>query len=347
MGRKIYDKSIKELFRVFADKQKEKETFSVQDAIIWFHDYYPKIKSASVRAHLIRLTVNNPTRVHYGAGNDDDLFFRENSGAIRKFIPEKDPLPIYKHKQHQTDKEHRKQQRHPKMNVDERVGDLIKNFETYLNYFNTNIKFSGPSIYFHIKVIEKIRNTQPYEALFNDNIFFDYIYAVLASWGMHRMGDKTAKMSDFEDFRQSILDNKEELIKLSSYKLQQLTGAEYRETKRGLSKSFDALQVMDSDAKLVGNSKALHHLLPDLVVPIDRTHTLRFFFNNTNITYDEKSLFLELFDRFREIAKDVDLSKVPLDGFNTSVPKIIDNAIMGYAMQKLLKSRKKKSSKNK
>ncbi len=150
------------------------------------------------------------------------------------------------------------------------------------------------------------------------------------------MGDKTAKMSDFALFRQSILDNKEELMKLSSYELQQLTDAEYRETIRGISKIFDALQIMDSDAKLVGNSKALHHLLPDLLVPIDRTHTLRFFFNNTNITYDEKNLFLQLFDRFKEIAKDIDVSKVPLNGFNTSVPKIIDNAIMGYAMQHLL-----------
>ena len=341
MGRKIYDKSIKELFRVFADQQKEKETFSIQDAITWFHDYYPKIKSSSVRAHLIRLTVNNPTRVHYGAGNDDDLFFREDSGAIRKFIPEKDPPPIYTHKQRQPDKEHMGKKRHLKMNADDRIGDLIKNFETYLYYFNANIKFSGPSIYFHLKVIEKIRNTQPYEVLFEDNIYFDYLYAVLASWGMHRMGDKTAKMSDFENFRQSILDNKKELIKISSYKLQQLTDAESHEVRSSLGKIFDNLHVMDSDAKLVGNSKALHHLLPDLVVPIDRTHTLRFFFNNTNINYDEKNLFLELFDRFREIAKDVDFSKLPLKGFNTSIPKIIDNAIMGYAMQKLLKSKKK------
>jgi hypothetical protein len=342
MGRKIYDKSIKELFRVFADQQKE--IFSVQDAITWFHDYYPKIKSSSVRAHLIRLTVNNPTRVHYGARKDDDLFFREDSGVIRKFIPEKDSLPIYKHKEYQTDKEHVGKKRHLKMNADDRIGDLIKNFEKYLNYFNTNIKFSGPSIYFHIKVIEKIRITQPYEALFNDNIYFDYIYAVLASWGMHRMGDKTAKMSDFDLFKQSILDNKQGLIKISSYKLQQLNDAEYHEVKRSLEKIFDDLHVMDSDAKLVGNSKALHHLLPDLVVPIDRTHTLRFFFNNTNINYDEKDLFLDLLDRFRNIAKDIDMSEIPLSGFNTSIPKIIDNAIMGYAMQKLLKLKRKTSS---
>ena len=85
MGKKIYDKSIRELFHVFAAQLKQGETFSVRDTIIWFHKHYPKIKSSSVRAHLIRLTVNNPTRVYYGAGSDDNLFFRENSGDIRKW----------------------------------------------------------------------------------------------------------------------------------------------------------------------------------------------------------------------------------------------------------------------
>ncbi len=94
MGRKIYDKSIKDLFRDFAAQQKEKETFSVLDAVTWFHDYYPKIKSSSVRAHLIRLTVNNPTRVHYGAGKDDDLFFREDSGPSENSFLKKIPHPF-------------------------------------------------------------------------------------------------------------------------------------------------------------------------------------------------------------------------------------------------------------
>jgi hypothetical protein len=338
MGKQIYDKPIKSLFKDFSNTLHDKETFDPTTAINWFKKNYPEIKESSVRVHLIRLTTNNPTRIHYGAKKEDDIFYRIGTDQIRRYEPHKDPPAIYI-----GGSDRKKPRLEPKMIkeiAEKRLSDLIEDFYVYLNYFLSNMKFSGPSVYFHKKVINKVRAIDEYEKIFSDDLFFDYLYATLSSWGMHRMGNKTAKMSNFEDFRQSILDNKEELVKLSSYKLQQLTDAEYREIKRGLSKIFDVLKVMDSDAKLVGNSKALHHLLPDLVVPIDRTHTLRFFFNNTNIAYDEKSLFLELFDRFREIAKNVDLSKVPLDGFNISVPKIIDNAIMGYTMQKLLKSRK-------
>lgn len=44
------------------------------------------------------------------------------------------------------------------------------------------------------KVIELIRQSADYGGLLNTDSFLEYIYATLASWGMHRMGPKGAKM---------------------------------------------------------------------------------------------------------------------------------------------------------
>ena len=217
--------------------------------------------------------------------------------------------------------------------IEDRLRGLIENFDRYLNHFVKNIKFSGPSVYFHKKVIQKIRKTEQYEKLFSDDIYFDYLYATIVSWGMNTMGKNGPKMTEFDTFKQSILNNKKNLIKLSKLRLEKV---ELSEIKEVLKIIFDSLKIMKSDSKLVGNSKVLHHLLPDLIVPIDRTHTLRFFFNNSNINTLEADLFLELFDHFQRISKAIKFENYELNGFNTSIPKIIDNAIMGYAMKKLL-----------
>jgi hypothetical protein len=217
----------------------------------------------------------------------------------------------------------------------ERVDDLLRGFDRYLDFFTENIKFSGPSVYFHKKTIERVRASGDYEALINDSKFIELIYATLASWGMHRMGKGGAKMAEFEDFKRSVWFCAGQLSGLHRTCLESISAGEAKDVKRKLAFIFGALRVMASGSKLVGTSKAIHHLLPDLVPPIDRQHTLRFFYGHTNIARDETAIFLECFDRFRYIAKAVRHHRINFKGFNTSVPKIIDNAVMGYSMMKL------------
>jgi len=335
MGKQIYDRPIRLLFREFASGLKEDQTFEAKEAVDWFRKKYPKIKEGSVRAHLIRLTTNNPTRVHYKPTEKDDLFFQLESGRFRRYSPDKDPKPIYA-----TEKSlrpHKTRLSLNKQSLEERVTDYLRNFSHYLWYFGENIKFSGPSVYFHKKVIAKIRQAERCEQLFEDDLFFEYIYATLAAWGMHRMGEETAKMVDFDEFKESICSNKEQILGLSGLKLQAIPDEMVDAVKNKLASLFNGLRIMDSETKLIGTSKAIHHLLPDLVPPIDRQHTLRFFYGNTNITRGEEEIFIELFEKFRQIATHLRSEDFKFEGFNTSLPKIIDNAIMGYVMMKLLK----------
>ncbi|ODS39870.1 hypothetical protein BEH94_00110 [Candidatus Altiarchaeales archaeon WOR_SM1_SCG] len=86
--------------------------------------------------------------------------------------------------------------------------------------------------------------------------------------------------------------------------------------------------IMASSKKIVGNSKLYHHILPDLIPPIDGGHTLRFFeYPNDN----EPKIFIEVIKKFNFIANSVNWDDIKQDNnFNTSIPKIIDNAIIGY-----------------
>lgn len=198
-------------------------------------------------------------------------------------------------------------------------------------YYAREKDFSNSSYYFHKRVIETIRISKTRKDLFRDKIFLEFVYATLSTWGLDRM-DGSARLVEFDIFRKSVLDNLSLLEKLTGYKINNLSNTEEQEIKDKLSILFDNLEVMVKKAKLVGVSKALHHLLPDLVPPIDRKYTLDFFYGNTNYSEkDQKEKFLAIFDKFRLISKELDLTEKDLSGqWDTSIPKLIDNAIIGF-----------------
>jgi hypothetical protein len=72
------------------------QSFTRQQAIDWFADHYPKIRPGTVHCHLIRLSTNAPTRLHYSAKpTEDDVLFQLNGGHFRLFDPAHEPAPIH------------------------------------------------------------------------------------------------------------------------------------------------------------------------------------------------------------------------------------------------------------
>jgi endonuclease len=93
----IYDKPVRFLMRDMADDlaRKTDDSFTRQQAEDWFQQKYPKIKKTTVACHLIRLSTNAPSRVHYRpVPKEDDVFFQVDGGHFRRYDPKKDPLPI-------------------------------------------------------------------------------------------------------------------------------------------------------------------------------------------------------------------------------------------------------------
>lgn len=72
------------------------QSFTREQAVQWFATHYPNVKQGTVAAHLIRLSTNSPTRLHYSAKADgsDDRFFKIDGSHFRLYEPGRDPTPI-------------------------------------------------------------------------------------------------------------------------------------------------------------------------------------------------------------------------------------------------------------
>jgi hypothetical protein len=144
----------------------------------------------------------------------------------------------------------------------------------HCSYYEAEV-FGGPSLYFHLKSLEDAR-AQNFER------FSERVYAVLCSWGMHRMGMGGSKMREFDDFKSSLLAIWPLAMQLQNKIPLNLNNSDWLDLKQ----IFCGIRCMASRTSLVGNSKVMTHLLPDLVPPVDREYTLRFLYRSGQITND-------------------------------------------------------------
>lgn len=93
----IYGKPVRILMKDMADEfsLQSGQSFTRKQAVDWFAAQYPKIKTGTINCHLIRLSTNAPTRLHYNAKPiDDDMFFQLDGSHFRLYDPANDPVPI-------------------------------------------------------------------------------------------------------------------------------------------------------------------------------------------------------------------------------------------------------------
>jgi len=206
-------------------------------------------------------------------------------------------------------------------------------------------EFGGPSVYFHTQAIDQQRH------YFLSERHIEMIYATLASWGMHRMGDPKkvkAKMNEFDTFRQSLSDQRLALESFRNITMEECTEGEYSAYIDNLKQIYTSLAVSIAESTIVAHSKTLAHILPDFVPPIDRHYTVRFFtqdkknfftpsgkFKVVNLPSGTDRQFLAFKEYCIRIKRmfdkcDRQLFQLIPNTFNTSYPKIMDNVIMAF-----------------
>src|SRR6476660_1425763 len=79
----------------------------------------------------------------------------------------------------------------------DRVSELLANADAWHEAYSRAETFGGPSLYFHRRALDTRRSPASLQHL-------EYVYATLASWGMHRMGAGGSKMRAFDVFRDSV-----------------------------------------------------------------------------------------------------------------------------------------------
>ena len=326
-----YEKAVRFLMKdMINDLGMDKEAIlSKKKAIDWFKMKFPEIGQKTVECHLTRMSTNAPSRLHYNAvPREDDLLFKIDSSHFRLFDPKNDPAPIWSEKQ--APSVGRRKQRIIK-DYQPQISNLIENLESLHNIFYTKEVFTGPSLYFHGKALDA-RNMADNER------YLEYIYATLVSWGMHRMGSGGSKMLAFQEFKNSVDNLKDEIRTAQNINFQNITESDWT----ALERIFKNLKIMRTGTSLVGNSKVMAHMMPNIVPPIDRAYTLRYLKENVKNWHEHewplmRNIIEKFFipvatnNNFTSNAKNwmKDRKKYPWD---SSPFKIIDNLIIaaGY-----------------
>ncbi len=214
------------------------------------------------------------------------------------------------------------------------VDALIGGFDRYLAQFEQSNAFPGPSLYFHERALARRRAHNNAAALMDDELFFEYLYAVLPAWGMHRMGKQPAKVGDFTEMVESFRSALRGIEALWDRRIVEVHPEQADEVAASVWEVIAALKVSTSGTKIVAGSKALHHVLPDLVPPIDRQYTFRFFTGQMSLAHGDRRAFLEWFPLLCEIGcarrAEIDAALIRGGFMATGPAKVIDNAIMGF-----------------
>ena len=219
---------------------------------------------------------------------------------------------------------------------------LVKNIAEYSYTITlTKYTFNGPSLYFHQKALE----CQQTEFLSNRHI--EYVYATLVAWGMHRMGPTGTKMPNFDEFKESIIAHKDKLEELRGKRIEYITGNEIDSIIENLNVICFSIKGSTSKSHLVSGSKTLAHILPNLVCPMDRQYTYRFFEVNNKDTENDifKYVMLSMWDFYQNCNNVKSVQSLLGQTFNENYPKIFDNLIIEYVKTNMSKISKKKQKK--
>lgn len=205
--------------------------------------------------------------------------------------------------------------------------ELLKCAEFVNKYYRQDDK----GFLYYKKMINFHREYGNINKLLGNDDFFETLYKTLKAWNMNQRG---ARLKTLTDIKHSVLNLKLDICELYDYELSTLRESQLEKILNKLKRIFFNLQPMQSKTQIVGTSKLMHFLLPNLVMPIDRTYTLKFLsptsnsWKDINAEFDE---FKKVFLTFYKLAKRFNLTVYDTNDqtWNASVPKIIDNAIIG------------------
>jgi hypothetical protein len=207
-------------------------------------------------------------------------------------------------------------------NADEKKITLVKTINESIAQMDKKYR-TGPSLYFYKKTLENRLKYDSVEKYLSNEYNLEIMYAALVAWDMDSRG---AKLTDFDCFQNNILNNIDLFNYIETAGINLLSTNIFMVT-RIVKKLYATLNIMKTDAKTVAHSKLLHFIFPDLFMPIDRKNTLTFFYGNTNESLNK---FIEIINFSYDFVKDNNeiSTFIGTGKWNTSIPKIIDNAII-------------------
>lgn len=221
----------------------------------------------------------------------------------------------------------------------DRVAELVDSFDRYLVAFEGDTPFTKAGQWEnHARTIELRRSHGTIESALHDEAFLSSLWDTLRAWGI---GVRRSRLVEFPDFVAELRRWSDDLETMSGLKLE----ASDRHAGQQLWSLIEGMHIVENKAQVVAMTKTLHHLLPDLLPPIDRAYTGTFFgFNVLAFQDRQHEVFTTCWAGFLKVARNVDLgSYVGTAPWNTSITKVIDNAVVGYCLVEELDGRSRRA----
>lgn len=208
-------------------------------------------------------------------------------------------------------------------NEKEKIDEIIFTIETQLSKFSDSYR-SGPDLYFYKKIFDLRTKAPEIETFLENEYNCEILYACLTSWDMNSRG---AKMKYFDGFRGNLLKCMEYFKKLETFDRQE--NPKMLEFLPLVLSTYQNLDLMQTNSKLVSNSKLLHYLFPNILMPMDRTNTLAYLYGENAKTYESMKRYRDIIEfSYKIINRKDNWSEYRDNRWNTTAPKMIDNAII-------------------
>jgi hypothetical protein len=218
---------------------------------------------------------------------------------------------------------------------------VIADFERYVTWYDEHVAFDRPEqLSSHLTTIRRRLELKTAAGAATDPDFCQNLYRTLQAWGIGQRGSRLVSRESFE-----------EAVAVAAPEIARLDGAAIDDpsldvagTAAQLWSVIHSLAIVENKANLVPATKALHHLLPDLVVPMDREYTRTFFglhapeFQGHGRIDGQRSVFTRMFCELARIGRATNpKSYVSAERpWRTSRTKVLDNALVGFCMAEKL-----------
>ena len=207
---------------------------------------------------------------------------------------------------------------------------MISDFPTLVDSYDRITPFTrSDQLEAHRRTIDLRRQHESPTSALNDATFIQSLYTTLQSWGI---GSRASILVPIDQFAQS--------LGCWSTTFDALDDLTIDDPDLDVDRAADLLwtlisgvDIVENKAKIVALSKTIHHILPDLLPPIDRAYTQEFFVLQSNEFQDQQEMaFRTIWSGFTDIARNTDPASFVGSGWRTSRTKVIDNAIVASVL---------------
>jgi hypothetical protein len=213
--------------------------------------------------------------------------------------------------------------------VEERIAKLIDGFGRYVSAYDALVPFSSEQLAAHRECLALRREAGSVRAAASNMRFIESLRRTLVAWGIGGRASYLVPPREFTAAIHTAVPTLEQLepLAIDAPGLPAHAGDQ-------LWRVINSLGVVENKARIVAGTKTLHHLLPDLVMPMDRAWTGMFFQLHPPEWQDpdnQRRTFRRIFGQFADIARRVEPQQYVMGrGWRTSRTKILDNAIIGF-----------------